>query len=402
MPIPKPRSDETKDQFISRCMGSEDLVGEFPEQSQRAAVCNTAWRNSKQMSKTYDLKTEIFATGKWNGLTFNQQDLDTIVAAFESLREVHKVPLKFGHNDEQPMTDGQPALGWVEKIWTEAGKLFAHFTDVPEVVYDAVKSKRYRHVSVELDMGVEHKGNHYPWVLSGVALLGADIPAVNTINDLTTYMGREELSFSKRVAFSAIQGTVTKTKEAVMADEKLEAQVRALQAQVDQLTEQNKVFAREKVELESQVTEFKAKEELNAKKAEKAKFAQARTDLEGRLEELVKADVITPAQREKFMAEFKAEDDAVAKLNFTLDVLEEGKAGKAGFKRGEQAHDDKGGNMDRKDEEGKSVDQIVTARAKKFMRENNVQDFASAKRQVLQLDDDLAAQYRDCNGVKRA
>src|SRR5690606_25974082 len=93
---------------------------------------------------------EIFAVGKWNGLEFTEADLDDIVANFDRLKDIHKVPLKFGHNDEQPITDGQPAIGWVSRVYRKGKKLLADFSDVPSVVVEAIKKKLYRTVSVEL------------------------------------------------------------------------------------------------------------------------------------------------------------------------------------------------------------------------------------------------------------
>jgi hypothetical protein len=39
MPMPTPKSDETKDEFIKRCMTDEVMLGEFPDEKQRYAVC---------------------------------------------------------------------------------------------------------------------------------------------------------------------------------------------------------------------------------------------------------------------------------------------------------------------------------------------------------------------------
>jgi len=46
MPIPKPHKDETKDEFISRCMET-DSMKEYP-QDQRLAVCYSNWRNKQR------------------------------------------------------------------------------------------------------------------------------------------------------------------------------------------------------------------------------------------------------------------------------------------------------------------------------------------------------------------
>jgi hypothetical protein len=41
-PIPSPEGGEDENTFISRCMG--ELNTEFPDESQRAAVCYKSWR----------------------------------------------------------------------------------------------------------------------------------------------------------------------------------------------------------------------------------------------------------------------------------------------------------------------------------------------------------------------
>lgn len=46
MPLPMPRGDEERDGFISRCMSDEVAVSDFPDQEQRAAVCNSQWRRA--------------------------------------------------------------------------------------------------------------------------------------------------------------------------------------------------------------------------------------------------------------------------------------------------------------------------------------------------------------------
>lgn len=47
MPIPKPNKDEKKKDFIARCMSDEAMVKEY-DQEQRAAICNTSWKESKE------------------------------------------------------------------------------------------------------------------------------------------------------------------------------------------------------------------------------------------------------------------------------------------------------------------------------------------------------------------
>ena len=45
MPIPKPTTDETQDEFVSRCMGNDIMNEDYPENDQRAAICYQTWRD---------------------------------------------------------------------------------------------------------------------------------------------------------------------------------------------------------------------------------------------------------------------------------------------------------------------------------------------------------------------
>lgn len=53
MPLPTPRKGETEDEFIQRCMGDDIAVKEFPDKSQRRAVCQTQWNKSKDKKYNY-------------------------------------------------------------------------------------------------------------------------------------------------------------------------------------------------------------------------------------------------------------------------------------------------------------------------------------------------------------
>ncbi|MCK5307018.1 MAG: hypothetical protein KAJ73_00265 [Zetaproteobacteria bacterium] len=44
MPVPKPTSGESEDEFIARCKANETMQGEYPDQEQRSAVCYDSWR----------------------------------------------------------------------------------------------------------------------------------------------------------------------------------------------------------------------------------------------------------------------------------------------------------------------------------------------------------------------
>jgi len=46
MPIPKPRKDESKSDFIQRCMTDDIMVSEYDNTDQRLAVCSTSYEDN--------------------------------------------------------------------------------------------------------------------------------------------------------------------------------------------------------------------------------------------------------------------------------------------------------------------------------------------------------------------
>jgi hypothetical protein len=57
MPIPSPNKNEKKNDFISRCMGSEVMKKEFPNQDKRSAVCYSQYDKRKKKSKASEEPT---------------------------------------------------------------------------------------------------------------------------------------------------------------------------------------------------------------------------------------------------------------------------------------------------------------------------------------------------------
>jgi len=51
MPIPKPNPKETRSEFISRCTQDDTMIGEYPDSSQRLAVCYTSWTEEAKKTK---------------------------------------------------------------------------------------------------------------------------------------------------------------------------------------------------------------------------------------------------------------------------------------------------------------------------------------------------------------
>jgi hypothetical protein len=133
------------------------------------------------IEQTFNLNgVEIFSTGVWNGDKYTKKDLEAMVSNFD--KTGFQPPLKLGHNEDQPeMKDGDPALGYVDKIYTAGTKLLADFHELPQKVYDAMKRGNYKRVSSEIYWNYKNNGSVLDRVLKAVALLGSEIPAVTNL-----------------------------------------------------------------------------------------------------------------------------------------------------------------------------------------------------------------------------
>jgi hypothetical protein len=249
-------------------------------------------------------KAHLFKAGKHPGqnaadITFGESDLDSIVEAFNAAGQSGRVPLKFGHNDQQALTDGQPALGWVSKIWREAGNLYGNFSDVPAAVYNAVRKGLYKFTSIELLKDAQYAGRTFPWMLDAVALLGADIPAVNGLEDLqrlAASRSQPALKFDRRLTFTTrFDARDAKRQKTPAVSEPENAELTALRA--------------ENARLKASVSQSQAA-------AKGQQVAMARAAAVELLEGAVRAKAILPRQRLQFSRLLRLDDDeAVSRLN---------------------------------------------------------------------------------------
>lgn len=397
MQLPVPSRGESRKDYLARVMADQDLLKSFDDHEQLMLLAQRVFRETQDEQRVkaegHDLVAEVFAAGKWNGREFSVNDLAEIAENFRILGDNHRVPLKLGHNDEQPITDGQMALGWVEDVWVEGEKLMAKFVAIPTVVYEAIRTKKFRNVSIELDIGVSHKGRNFRHVLSAVALLGADLPAVNTLQDLTTFLHtRQEFAAQQRLCFSAVRG------DSDMAEidelKKQMAQMQQQQANLNAQLEAQKAEAeRHKADAEKFSKEAKdqkealEKQEADRKAAElKAKKEQFTQDLD----ELVKGKKITPAKRESLVQQWKDDDNVVQMLTFTVDQLKE-IGGQVAIKDQDKANtgqgDDTGGNE-------RDADDLIAEKAATFSAQHKV-PYKEAVIAVMRTEPELAKRYRN-------
>lgn len=345
---------------------------------------------------------EIFDVGSWNGYRFSDDDLDEIVSSFDFLKLAGRVPLKLGHNDEQEVTDGQPALGWVERVYRSGSKLLADFADVPKVVYDAIRRGNYKFISIELLGNVQAGTRLIPWVLDAVALLGADLPAVGTLKDLQSLVmhklhglcgerslafKRESTNFGGREAMADENDDVKKLKEEL---EKLRLSKEAAEKEAKELK-----FKAKELEIDaSEAVSYKRRLEELMQKNHGEKVQSHRKVVKEMFERAVGDKAITAAARERFYKHFDVDSDDVLKLS-VKDVEEYIKENPNPFAQKRQGSMDGNGDVI----SGGFADQELLAKSRKFCRDNNLDprnrdNLMRGAKDVLRGDRDLGQRYK--------
>lgn len=178
--MPTPNADETKGDFMSRCIPL--VVEEGKDADEAKAICINKWDDSQvQQLSLYGEAlhgVEIFRVGKWNGDKYELSDLQEMVANFGKVG--FDVPVKIGHTDK---TD-EPAYGWVESVALIGDRIIANLRDIPKQVYDFIKERRFDAVSAEIFWNLNRNGEKFRRVLKAVSLLGAEPPAVAGLKPL--------------------------------------------------------------------------------------------------------------------------------------------------------------------------------------------------------------------------
>lgn len=213
--------------------------------------------------------------------TFTAGDLDAIARSYDPARR--DAPLTFGH----PQTDKAPAYGWVEKLKSEGGRLYANFSQVPEQVRDLVAKGHYRHVSMSLMPDLV--------TLRHVALLGAEQPAIDGLAAVEFADGGDAIT----VDFTAARGEGD-----TMTVEELQRQIGQLQGQLEALRAENASLKKQADSHKQEKDKAEAAKTEAEQKAEKASadFAAYRGKVEGerreaRVAALVKAGKVKPAEK---------------------------------------------------------------------------------------------------------
>jgi hypothetical protein len=255
------------------------------------------------LGKSLD-RVPLMTATEANGIKFAVTDLIGVATSFDALGLTGRVPIKFGHNGEQPLTDGQPALGWVSRIYVEGDTLYGDFKDMPTSVYELIRSGAYKFLSVELLRDVQAGTRKIPWVLDAVALLGADQPAFGTLADLQSLTMKRKPALQARARVEMRRGfSLSSEARKGMSDENFDEKLQA--ALKKQREEMRAEF---KADLDKVTAEAKA--DADAQVA-KARAESHRAQIKAKFETAVKAEALLPAKRESFYKNWRVEDDKV-------------------------------------------------------------------------------------------
>ena len=238
-------------------------------------------------------------------VTIGVVELDGLVESFEAL-----VPgggftpvLKLGHADAQRFmgqSTGAPNLGIVAKIFREGEKLLANFSNVPDAVVDLIRQKRFTNVSVEIVPNLEFGGKTFSQVLTAVALLGAEMPAISGLKELAAALFTEVEVTPIKADTVLIYEQETEPMTVTYTQEQHEA---LLEAAVSKAV----TTATAKFTADAEKLAAELKDAVEAVKTGKAEFAAytdkvAKAEAETMVDEAIKAGKLLPKQKDAALA----------------------------------------------------------------------------------------------------
>lgn len=291
---------------------------------------------------------EIFREGTWNGSKFTKSDLEQIVASFHETSGAVKPFLKIGHNDDQDVLkrDDLPAAGWVsdmrlENLGAKGFVIVADFQGIPSKIYTLIENGSYRGRSIEIWRDVNVAGKNHRWLLTAVSILGANLPAVDSLEDMlnlfaangeTVEGGTVHKFESEAERFEFQTEDKNQQEDDQMTVEELTKALGAKEAENAELSKKLTKEAEEKGVAISERDDYKArfekseteKAELSKSKdsavAEAAKFKAEKLEaqIDKELDDLVRAKKVNPAQKVALKALFVSSGASQENMKFSI------------------------------------------------------------------------------------
>ncbi|KKL62145.1 hypothetical protein LCGC14_2188110, partial [marine sediment metagenome] len=211
------------------------------------------------------------------GCEFTEEQLDLVVSAYWATKGKLDPPLKLGHDEDQALVqeDGYPAAGWVANLRRVGDRMYADLMNVPKRVAELIRAGAYKHLSIELNKDFSVDETKYPMMLTGLALLGADLPAVDSLGGIADLYQSLHLKLGAGAEALIYEVETEKgpvSKEIVtMADDIEIRQALGIGEDADPVAEIGNLRGR--------IGELEAAVATDGKATEKAEVAQLRKDL---------------------------------------------------------------------------------------------------------------------------
>ena len=74
MPLPKRKSEESKSDFMDRCMGDDTMKHEYTDSVQRLAVCNALGRKKYELFQSYNDYPQSVRSNAKRGIELNEKN----------------------------------------------------------------------------------------------------------------------------------------------------------------------------------------------------------------------------------------------------------------------------------------------------------------------------------------
>jgi len=290
-------------------------------------------------SQTYELKdVEVFGIGVWKGHKITDEDLDDIVSGTNEIIDKLKPKVKLGHDDKQALLQrtGLPAGGWITKLKRAGDKILVDIKEVPKVLYQLIKNGAYKRISSEIlaDYTEPSTKKVYKKVLSAIAFLGADLPAVTNLKDIAALYDSDK--DANLIIYEKVENKQTDKIN------KIRKEVYVMPSKVTITEIENKKYVAvedyEKIEKEKETIEKEKEESKGFKEkfeAEEKKSKEAEEKLDKISKEKREAEIKTfiddhcsekdmrflPKQKEVLMALVESTSDE-KKIKFTVDDKE--------------------------------------------------------------------------------
>lgn len=133
--MPSPRSGESRDEFLDRCMGDAEAIADFPEEGQRFAVCNVFW-SEKQKPKIEGVETMSDAVKEIQSAIAEALKNNASKMELKSLEDRLMESINNRAND----TEGADKL--FSKFQTEMEKMKAEFAEQSKKATFAAQAKK--------------------------------------------------------------------------------------------------------------------------------------------------------------------------------------------------------------------------------------------------------------------